>query len=57
MAWLEIWWNKKHFSSILKDFQLPKLSQTWEYAFKANFVKFCIQIDRDLHEQVFYGID
>ena len=27
-------WNKKHFSSILKGFQLSKLSHTWECIFK-----------------------
>ena len=28
-----IWWNKKHFSSILKGFQLLKTYQTWECVF------------------------
>ena len=27
-------WNKNHFSSLLKGFQLLKISQTWEYAFE-----------------------
>ena len=29
-------WNKKHFSSILKGFQLPKWSQTWECTFNSS---------------------
>ena len=44
-------WSKKHFSSFFKGFQLPKLFQTWECAFKMILNALRVQV----HDNLFHA--